>query len=366
MLADRTVFLEESQGSWAALCGILWSAGLYDEAQRVAEDVTRVGEETGSAFLASSGITMQGQVAWHRGALADADAYYSSAIELAVAHGFVTVTGWGAAAHAMVLVERGDPEAAWELLRSVRLDGPLPDTAHLYEARLARGRAQVERGNLREGIEELRAVARLWEAIGAVNPEHAPWRPPLAQALVLVGELDEARVIAGEAVELARAWGAAPALARALRVHGLAHADAAELRESVEVARSSAARFELAQSLVELGAAERRANQRTAARELLEEGMSLAHRCGARGLEERALQELLASGAKPRRAAASGRDALTPSELRVAEMAAAGQTNRQVAQRLFVTQKTVEAHLARTFRKLGIESRAQLAGALAG
>ena len=67
-----------------------------------------------------------------------------------------------------------------------------------------------------------------------------------------------------------------------------------------------------------------------------------------------------------RRAPASGRDALTPSELRVAEMAATGQTNRQVAQRLFVTQKTVEAHLARAFRKLGIESRAQLAGALAG
>jgi DNA-binding CsgD family transcriptional regulator len=78
------------------------------------------------------------------------------------------------------------------------------------------------------------------------------------------------------------------------------------------------------------------------------------------------LQELLATGARPRRAPASGRDALTPSELRVAEMAATGQTNRQVAQRLFVTQKTVEAHLARAFRKLSIESRAQLAGALAG
>ena len=83
-----------------------------------------------------------------------------------------------------------------------------------------------------------------------------------------------------------------------------------------------------------------------------------------RGLEERALQELLAAGARPRRAPASGRAALTPSELRVAELAAAGHTNRDIAQRLFVTQKTVEAHLARTFRKLGIESRAQLAAAL--
>jgi DNA-binding CsgD family transcriptional regulator len=93
--------------------------------------------------------------------------------------------------------------------------------------------------------------------------------------------------------------------------------------------------------------------------------MALAHRCGGRGVEERALQELLATGARPRRAPASGRDALTPSELRVAELAAGGNSNRQIAQRLFVTQKTVEAHLARSFRKLGIESRAQLAGVLA-
>ncbi len=143
-------------------------------------------------------------------------------------------------------------------------------------------------------------------------------------------------------------------------------AGAASLLASVEAARNSPGRLELALSLVELGAAERRANRRTAARELLEEGASLAHQCGARPLEERALQELLATGARPRRAPASGRAALTPSELRVADMAAAGHTNRDIAQRLFITQKTVEAHLARAFRKLHIESRAQLTGVLPG
>jgi DNA-binding NarL/FixJ family response regulator len=137
------------------------------------------------------------------------------------------------------------------------------------------------------------------------------------------------------------------------------------LRESVEVARSSPGRLELALSLVELGAAERRANRKTAAREPLEEGMSLAHQCGARSLQERALTELLAAGARPRRPPASGRDTLTPSELRICDLAGAGYTNREIAQRLFVTPKTVEAHLARAFRKLQIDSRAQLPAALA-
>ena len=102
-----------------------------------------------------------------------------------------------------------------------------------------------------------------------------------------------------------------------------------------------------------------------AAREPLEEGLSLAHQCGTRALQDRALAELLAAGARPRRPPASGRDTLTPSELRIAHLAGAGQTNRQIAQRLFITQKTVETHLAHAFRKLRIDSRAQLPAALA-
>ncbi len=367
VLADRTIVAEESQGAWAAICAILWAADGFDEAQRLAEDVTRQGEESGSVFLAASGLVLQANTLFRRGALADADAYFSSAIETAAAHGFVTISNWASAQHALVLVERGDAEAAYEVFRRLGLDGPLPDTVHLYEARLARGRAQVERGRVREGVDDLREVGRLWEGIGARNPDMAPWRAYLARALLLLGEPDEARELAAEAVALARAWGAPRPLARAQRVHGLAlggEEGLATLHESVETARASPGRLELALSLVEAGSAERRANHRKVARELLDEGLALAHRCSATALEERALKELLASGARPRRAPASGRDALTPSELRVAEMGAAGQTNREIAQRLFVTQKTVEAHLGRAFRKLEIDSRAQLAGAL--
>jgi DNA-binding CsgD family transcriptional regulator/tetratricopeptide (TPR) repeat protein len=366
LLGDRTILAEDGQGAFAAVAGVLLAADRLDDAHRLADDLTRTGAESGSVLLASSGLWLQANVLHRRGALADAEAYYSSAADTAATHGFITVSGWVGAQYATALAERGDGKAAGEVLRRLGLDGPLPDTAHLYEARLAAGLARVASGQVREGIGELRAAGRLWEAIGARNPDMAPWRPHLAQALLLLGRRDEARALADEHAALARAWGAGRPLARALRVQGMTlggEEGIVLLRESVEVARDSPGRLELALSLVELGAAERRANQRTTAREPLEEGMSLAHQCGAHSLQDRALTELLAAGARPRRPPASGRDTLTPSELRIADLAATGHTNREIAQRLFITQKTVEAHLAHAFRKLHIDSRAQLPAA---
>ena len=367
LVGDQVILAEDSHRAFAAVAGALLAADRLDEAQHLADDLTRAGAESGSVLLASSGVWLQANVLWRRGALADAEAYFSSAVDTAAAHGFITVSGWAGAQYATVLADRGDGQAAWEVLRRLGLDGPLADTVHLYEARLAAGLTRVERGQVREGIDELRAVGRRWEAIGVRNPDLAPWRPRLAQALLLLGEHDEARALAEEHAALARAWGAPRPLARALLVQGLTlggEPGISLLRESVAVARASPGRLELALSLVELGAAERRANRRTGARELLEEGLALAHQCGARSLQDRALTELLAADARPRRPPASGRDTLTPSELRIADLAAVGQTNRQIAQRLFITQKTVEAHLARAFRKLHVDSRAQLPAAL--
>ena len=127
----------------------------------------------------------------------------------------------------------------------------------------------------------------------------------------------------------------------------------------------SPARLEHARVLVDLGATFRAAGQRTAAREPLLEGLALAARCGARTLERRARAELAAIGVRPRTTEHAGADSLTPSERRVVELAAAGGTNREIAQTLFVTEKTVETHLGRAFRKLDISSRRHLADVLA-
>jgi DNA-binding NarL/FixJ family response regulator len=116
--------------------------------------------------------------------------------------------------------------------------------------------------------------------------------------------------------------------------------------------------------LAELGAALRRDGQRAAAREPLAEALDLSVRCGARRLTGRAREELKATGARPRRAWRTGVEALTPSELRIVRLAAAGATNREIAHELYVTLKTVEGHLSRAYTKLGIEGRAELAGVL--
>jgi DNA-binding NarL/FixJ family response regulator len=101
------------------------------------------------------------------------------------------------------------------------------------------------------------------------------------------------------------------------------------------------------------------------ARDVLKQAREFAHACGAAGLERRALQELHIAGARPQRVARSGREALTASELRAPELAAQGLTNRQIAETLFVTLKTVELHLGHSYGKLGIRSRSQLPEALA-
>jgi DNA-binding NarL/FixJ family response regulator len=103
---------------------------------------------------------------------------------------------------------------------------------------------------------------------------------------------------------------------------------------------------ELARSLVDLGAANRLAGSPAEARVLLGRGQELAAFCAATASVERARDELRAAGARPRRSAVSGVDAPTPSERRVAQMAAEGMINREIAGSLFVTDKTVETFCA--------------------
>jgi DNA-binding CsgD family transcriptional regulator len=89
-----------------------------------------------------------------------------------------------------------------------------------------------------------------------------------------------------------------------------------------------------------------------------------ADELGCRALARRAAEEQAASGAHPRRVAVEGVESLTPSELRIAQLAAAGATNREIAAELFLSPKTVEWHLGHVFRKLDVRKRGELAAAL--
>jgi DNA-binding CsgD family transcriptional regulator len=134
----------------------------------------------------------------------------------------------------------------------------------------------------------------------------------------------------------------------------------AVLNESLRVLDHPNMRLERARTLVELGAALRRADQRARARGPLREGLDLAQQCGAERLAARAVEELRVTGARPRRRTMTGPDALTPSEARIVRMAVSGMGNRDIAQALFLTVRTVENHLGSAYRKLGIGSREEL------
>jgi len=193
-------------------------------------------------------------------------------------------------------------------------------------------------------------------------------RSGAALALLRLGHRRQAGQLADAELADVRVFGAPRALGIALRAAGLARGGPeglALLRESVAALDRSPALLERARSMAELGAALRRDGQRSAARDPLARALDLAARCGARPLAARARDELRAAGARPRRPWRTGVDALTPSELRVARLAAEGRSNREIAGELYVTLKAVEGHLARVYAKLGIGGRGQLADALA-
>ena len=213
--------------------------------------------------------------------------------------------------------------------------------------------------------------AAIADSLGIENPAYYGWwRSQAALALRQLGREDEARQLASDELDLSRRWGAERTIGVSLRVLWAslkaARAENSWLREAVEVLAGSPARLEHARALVDLGAALRRGNSRSEARQLLREGIELAHRCGATALVERANDELAATGAHRRTVLLSGLDELTASERRVAQMAAEDLSNKEIAQALFVTVKTVEQHLGRVYRKLDLSSRRQLAGALGG
>lgn len=161
--------------------------------------------------------------------------------------------------------------------------------------------------------------------------------------------------------------GAARAVGIALRAFGLVQSEPAVdvLADAVRVLGGTPARLEHARALIDLGAAMRRRGERAASRRPLREGHDIAFLCGAARLVEQARQELAATGERSPAPGMSGIASLTPSERRVAELAARGQTNRTIAQTLFVTEKTVETHLGHVYDKLGVRSRHKLGAVLA-
>jgi DNA-binding CsgD family transcriptional regulator len=367
-LAGGPLYGHEAGMGWCHVGFVLVDADRFDAARDVYDAALADARARGSVFAFALASLLRGSAAYLRGALADAEADLLLSIEACESHGLAAGLPTPFAYLADTLMERGDLDGAAVALARVASGEEPPETVHLISFRTSRARLRILQGRTREGLAELLELGRRFEAIGGRNPAVYAWRSQAALALLELGEREEARRLASEEVELAREWGAPRALGKTLRTAGLVEGGKtglALLREAVDVLEASPAALERARALTELGAALRRANRRTEAREPLRRGLELAHSCGAKPLVERAHTELLATGARPRRLVLSGVDALTPSERRVAAMAGDGMTNRDIAQALFVTPRTVEAHLSSVYRKLEISARSQLPDALA-
>ena len=313
----------------------------------------------GSWFLVNSLQLFRGFGLRVTGELEDAEPLLREArVAMRRLHPRIAVYGAGLFGH--LLADRGDARGALAVLD----ENPAGDEhghAGMYWRR-ARLAAQEEAGDA-DGLLVAAQDARDNQP-GTLNPGVLPWRSAGARALHGLGRGEEAEREAAAELHLARTWGAPGPLARALRILGEIRDDLETLEEAVAVSEPTTWRVERARALAALGAARRRHGHPRDAREPLRQALELADRAGARGLTETVRAELAAAGARPRVTALAGPEALTSSERRVADLAAGGATNREIAQELFITPKTVEVHLSAVYRKLAIGSRRMLAGAL--
>jgi len=368
---DAVVSTAPEWSGWNAVRALVMS-DRYESARRVFDRALELARERGAVLDLIAVFGFRGELYVRLGDLAGADVDARSLHEISTSYGWPKGEGFALALLGEVAVERGDLDEAERVFADGEFGGPaatLPPGFPSTDVLLARGRLRLAQGRLADAVEDLRECGLRSTANGNMNPAVSPWRSWLAHALIDLGERDEARLLATDELRRARDFTAPRALAIALAAMARVEDGAEEvglLREAVELLEGSPAQLERARAHAALGGALRRAGRKAEAREVLRAAVDLAHRCGAGALEAAALEELRATGARPRRKLTQGTDALTPSERRIAELAAGGLANREIAQTLYVTTHTVEFHLRNAYRKLGIKGRRGLTDALLG
>jgi DNA-binding CsgD family transcriptional regulator len=273
------------------------------------------------------------------------------------------IVGPLAAIAAELLVERDRVDEAADIVDA--LDPVIFDTIAGPFAMASRGLVRQRQHRLDDAESDLRAAIALLDARGWFAPLVTGARLRLVEVLCAKGKVDEARALAEANVAVARGAGTEGALGASLRGEGIARGDLDVLREAAERLAATPLRLEYGWALHDLGAWLRRAGSRAAAREPLRQALDVSTRAEASLLARSARDELVATGAPAVRETLTGPSSLTPSERRVAELAAQGLSNREIAETLWVTRKTVELHLGNAYGKLDIRSRSQLPEALA-
>jgi DNA-binding CsgD family transcriptional regulator/Flp pilus assembly protein TadD len=314
----------------------------------------------GSIFELAGIHLWYGFTQYWRGELSDAEATLRTAMEELGRWGFGANADWYCSAFlGATLIARGDVAGARSALARAENPGERTSdgarTWHHTEVAVL-----LAEGRYDEAIAGTERCERLYG--GSPNPADSPWRTFRAFALHRLGRDKEAEAVAREELELARAWGSPGTVGRVLRTLGRTRGEAGmkDIQDAIDVLEGTPARLEHARAVAALGTAVRRFGRPTDAREPLRRALELASQCDATLLVEEVRAELQTVGVRPRSDAATGVESLTPSERRVVDLAVGGGTNRDIAQELYVTPKTVEVHLSNAYRKLGVRGRREL------
>lgn len=348
----------ESLGWYMATYALL-TCEAFDDAKWTIEQALADSARRGSAFGRAGALGCRAVLAINEGRARDAEADARTAAAGGIAPIMVPVN---ASFTVRALVEQGKLDEAEQVIVEGGIEhGPGGPTvlrwvpwgrACLHEARGDLEAVRVDVAPLEEDDRAKRSMKAL------------SWRALLARTISRGGYSEEADELARQHLEWAEWWGKPAALGiarRASALAGPAESRAERMAEAVETLAGSSLKTEEARARVELGIALLRSGKKTAGCEQLEVGLEVAMACGARIAAEAAAKELEVAGAAPKRLSF---DELTASERRVAEFAAGGKTNREIADELFVTPKTVENHLTRVYAKLGVGSRLELESAL--
>jgi DNA-binding CsgD family transcriptional regulator/tetratricopeptide (TPR) repeat protein len=401
-----------------ALLALIWS-GELTTASDICDTVLRAARGRGSMSMVAHASCLRSMIMRRLGRFDDAAADARLALDFKLATSPPLAVAWAAALGIDALTCLGRFDEADAVAAAAAGREPPAGWIHTLTFLQARGALRIAQRRPAEALDDLLAAGEGWRALGIDNPAAASWRTAAAAAHAALGRPREATALAAEQLALARKVGTPATLGIALRAYAAAaglersgRSPATEppatqipgtqlpgtqlpgtqlpgtdppateppgtelpaaapsagesLSEAVGLLETTPARYELALALADLGVHLHRSGRRTEARAPLRRALDLAERTGAAPLAELARRELLAAGARPRRTALTGPDALTSAERRVAGLAADGLSNRQIAQHLFITQPTVETHLRHAFQKLGISSRADLPAQLAG
>jgi len=336
----------------------LMAAGRLARADAIWTQIAGTARAAGALETLRMAVALRAIVRLRQGRIAEAEADLRELIawvgELELPYGELRMAlPWVVSPLVDALVERGELEEAQHWIAVTALERDWPEVFGFTFLLDSLARLRLAQGRAPEALNLARETGRRQRGWGIRNPGFLAWGSTLAAAAAATGRTEEALDACDEQADLAKAFSVAREHGMALLALGRITGDADTMREAVRVLEDSPARLEHARALAALND-----------RESLRKALELAERCGATALATHARNALVATGAKPRRTALTGTAALTAAQERVARLAAGGLGNRDIAELLFVTEKTVEGHLGAAYRKLGIASRAQLGEAL--